>query len=177
MNEDVNPTTQIEKWYEIQELLAYYFSQKYGYNISRESIYDALFMVFADENNLEWQGDLWDLNISYDKALYSLSNFDFPSLKKELFIEEGIIPNGILMKYKARIKSKGTIWVIHKYDKDPFPSNPHAHQLDNNIKLDLSNGNCYKIRELIYTVKKSDLLAIRSKAEKLFDGLLPELAI
>lgn len=71
------------------------------------------------------------------------------------------------MNYKVQIKRKG-IWLIHKYDTDPFPSNPHAHLIDSNIKLDLSNGNCYKKRELVYSIKKKDLLMIRDEAEKNF---------
>jgi hypothetical protein len=69
------------------------------------------------------------------------------------------------------------IWLIHKYDKDPFPSSPHAHQVDNNIKLDLSNGKCYKVRKHVHTLNKKQLLDFREKAEKVFDGDLPVIAI
>jgi hypothetical protein len=117
------------------------------------------------------------VEISYDEALHLLSDFDFNIFHKKFFSEQKILPPDLLIEYKVKIKSKGLIWIIHKYDKDPFPSNPHAHQLENNIKLDLSNGKFYKTREHICTLKKKDLLLIRAEAEKVFDGELPILAV
>jgi hypothetical protein len=167
----------IEKWNEILDLLSSYFKIKSSEDILREDIFAALFLLLSDKYSLEWRGDLWDLEMDYDEALQTVLEFDFNILKKTLFSEQEILPGHLLMKYKVRIKSKGLIWIIHKYDKDPFPSNPHAHQIDNNIKLDLSNGNCYKVREYIYTLKKKDLLSIRIEAEKVFDGELPVLTV
>ena len=81
------------------------------------------------------------------------------------------------MQFKVRIKNKGIIWIIHRYDSDPFPSSPHAHQIGNNIKLDLSNGKCYQYRKLIHVIKKKDLLQIREAAMKVYKDGLPELAV
>ena len=39
-------------------------------------------------------------------------------------------------KVKEIIKEGGEIWVVHKYDKDSWPSNPHAHN-ENKEKLNL----------------------------------------
>lgn len=167
----------IEKWHEIQELLASFFSLKYSFSIQREEIFLALFILLADKHNLEWQGDLWDVKLDYEEALLLLQEFDFTIFSAKFSIDQEVLPKNILIRYKVRIKSKGLIWIVHKYDKDPFPSNPHAHQLDNNIKLDLSNGKCFKIREHVHTLKKKDLILIREEAKKVFDGELPTLEI
>ena len=166
----------IEKMYELQEQLAIHFSAICGYKILREQIFYALFIRFADKYSFEWQGDLWDIDINYDEALEFLCDFDFKVLNNDITSEREILPDCLLMKRKALIKLQGLVWIIHKYDKDPFPSNPHAHQLENNIKLDLSNGKCYKIRKHIYTISKKNLLEIRSKASKHFEEI-PNLTI
>ena|SRR5215203_5884547 len=167
----------IEKWYDIQEELVCYLTNLHGLEITREEVFNALFMRLSDKFDLEWQGDLWDLEIDFDEALQSIVDFDFRILNQNVVTDSSIFPDGLLLNYKVRIKSKGLIWVIHMYDKDPFPSNPHAHQLSNNIKLDLSNGKCYKVRRYIHTLNKKDLLLIRQEAEKVFKGQLPELTV
>ena len=93
-----------------------------------------------------------------------MSDLDFRILKGKIETDEDIIPKEYLLQFKVQIKSKGLIWIIHKYDADPFPSNPHAHELVNNIKLDLSTGRCYKSKDYIYTLNIKDLMSIRNKA-------------
>lgn len=167
----------IEEWSIIIESLALFFSKKYNHQITEEDICNSLFIILTDKYNIEWPGDLIDTNIKYNEALELLLNFNFKTLEQNINIEYGVIPNDLLMGYKARFKAKGTIWYINKYDKDPFPSNPHAHQLENNLKLDLRNGMCYKIKQHIYTISKKDLIIVRTKASEIFDGDLPMLEI
>ena len=66
---------------------------------------------------------------------------------------------------------------MHKNDKDRFPSNPHAHQLEDNLKLDLSNGKLFRKRNCVKQLKKKDLLILRELAHKVFEGELPALTI
>jgi len=169
--------SRIEKWYQIQESLTSYYTSIYSKNIERQHIFDALFLLLSEKHRLEWPGDLWDVDIDYNEALNLLNGFDFDIIFNEIETDKEIFPDWLLVQYKVKIKSKGLIWVINKYDPDSFPSNPHAHQLDNNIKLDLSNGKCYKKREYIYTIKKKALLSIRDKAAIVYKGELPSLTI
>jgi hypothetical protein len=156
--------------------LSEFYSKLKQDNISREEIFDSLYIVLKSENNWEHPLDFWSLKIEYEEALSLLSDFDFKILKNKIETPLEIIPKDLLMNYKVRIKSKGLIWVIHKYDADPFPSNPHAHLVDSGIKLDLSNGNCYKKKELLHTLKQKDLLFIRQEAKKK-DFELPKMKI
>jgi hypothetical protein len=162
---------------EILDALVSHFAHKHSKLIQKKQLLEALFLLLEEKHNLEWAGDLWDIKIEYDKVLTLLSNFDFRTVFYKIETPKEIIPKEFLMEFKVRIKSKGIVWAIHKNDSDQFPSNPHAHQIDNNIKLDLSNGNCYKVRKYITTIRKKDLLLIREAASKVFEGNLPPLSI
>ena len=176
-NQHENELNRIEKWEMILESLVIHFASSHSGTLTREHIFDVLFILMGDKHKIEWAGDLYDIEIELKEAIELLSNFDFNVLYSTIETEEGFIPDEFLIQYKVRIKNKGLTWIIHKYDADPFPSNPHAHQLNNNIKLDLSNGNCYKIREYIHTVHKKDLLLIRELFAQKYKGNLPPIAI
>ena len=170
-------TSRIMKLDKILESFTTHFASLYSGNIKREHIFKALFLLLEDKYQLDWLGDLSSIDLEYDEVEDLLTDFDFNIIFNTVETAEGIIPDNFLFKYKARFKNNGLIWVIHKNDLDPFPSNPHAHQLENNLKLDLSNGNCYKKKELITTIKKKELLSIRDNAIKVFKGKLPLLRI
>ncbi len=173
----INIDDLIEKWDSILSRLVTHFQNKHLIKITDHEVLEALFIILEKENNLEWITDVWDIEIEYAEALRLLENFNFECLYKKIETPLGIIPKELLVQFKVRIKSKGQIWIIHKYDADPFPSNPHAHDLINNIKLDLSNGKCYRVKEYIYTIKRKDLLLIRQKVQKETSILLPELLV
>lgn len=78
---------------------------------------------------------------------------------------------------KAHLKFKGEIWVIHKNDKDTFPSNPHAHNYESNVKLHLGNGELYRTKELCGQVRKKELIALRDLIKTRLPSLdLPQLS-
>lgn len=64
---------------------------------------------------------------------------------------------------KARIRDKGLIWTIHKNDKDPFPSNPHAHEYNLNYKMDLNAGIIYKKGKQVGKLGKKDFDRLKTK--------------
>lgn len=135
-------------------------SRASGNNVSREKVFDALFMLLCDKYSLGHPLDLWDFDISFEEGLKYLNEFDFKSFDQQINIDLSIDRN-LLFGKKVKIKSSGFVLHIHRYDQDPFPSDPHAHIVDQNIKIDLSNGNCYRSRALITTIKKKELLEIR----------------
>lgn len=169
--------SQINKFDDLLVNLSKAFSVANKATIKREDIFDALFLLVSDKENLEWGGDLWDVKLSELEAEALLKDFDFKTLVTVFEVEEDMFLKDYLFQKKVRIKDKGLIWIIHKNDKDPFPSNPHAHNLDQNIKLDLSNGNYYRNRKLLDKLNKKDFLDIREKASKAYNGELPTLAI
>src|SRR6266404_2611368 len=96
----------------------------------------------------------------------SAARFMADELLTEIEFEKSPIPDGTLRRLdEVTIKSDGCVWRIHKNDADPFPSNPHAHNLESGLKLDLSTGALYFRRQATGTkVSKKDLDFIRSQA-------------
>jgi hypothetical protein len=94
---------------------------------------------------------------------------DFPFQKfrpkklQSVELDEDIIPMDVPRHLEEqRIKVNGNIWVIHNNDADPFPSNPHAHNYQQQVKLDLTNGKLFRNRKFMGTVKRKHLLKLRS---------------
>ena len=165
----------IKKIYNLHIELSEYYSNIYKTEITREEVFWAIFMLSGDKFDMRYALDIWHVDMTADEAKTLLKDFDFDILK--LPVEMDVVPDIHLMQRKARFKAAGQIWVIHKYDADPFPSNPHAHQLEDNLKLDLSNGNYFRNRKLISKVSKKDLIKIRLEAKKVFSEALPEIQV
>ena len=159
--------------------LAKKLSVELNYEISPMDIHNALFSLWGDKRDLLWIPELYDLDIDFSEALSDLRKFDFEMFKAGLVSDSEIIKDFLLYEKKILIKASGAIWQIHQNDSDPFPSNPHAHQIGQNIKLDLSNGNCYRKRKLLGRIDKKELLKIREQAKVRFKSRvkLPTLAI
>lgn len=161
----------------IEELSELFDKLQQHFCVQESEIFDALYLRLNHKFNFEWVGDLWDLDLSFDDAQQILQDFDFTILRDVIETDISLLPSDLRTIRKARVKHRGDIWVIHKYDQDPFPSSPHAHNIDNGIKLDLSDGKCYRVRKHVYTLNRKDLLEIRKNAVQVFKGDLPRLAI
>jgi hypothetical protein len=61
------------------------------------------------------------------------------------------------------IKQNGEQWEIHKYDADPFPSNPHAHNHEARVKLHLGTGELFKKRDRVGKIRCKELQSLRAK--------------
>lgn len=69
----------------------------------------------------------------------------FSAPLQEIQLDESLIPPGIFARLdEETVKSGGEIWRIFKYDADPFPSNPHAHNLETGLKLHLGTGELFE---------------------------------
>ena len=150
-------------------------SSKLGKTIKRADIFNALFLLLSDIKDLRWAGDLWNIEITESEIEELLKDFDFEILDKTVLTDNQIFPFNVLIQRKAQIKENGMIRIIHKYDKDPFPSNPHAHCIEHNIKLDLTNGKYFRNKAFLGKISKKELISIREKANKYYNGMLPEL--
>jgi len=159
------------------ERLLKHFNSSRICSISHADIFNALYLSLDHKMQFEWPGDLWDVDLDFEQAVLLLKDFDFNILHNTVETPDDWIPDNLLIKRKAKVKHQGQIWVIHKYDEDPFPSSPHAHNIDNGIKLDLSNGKCYRIRAYVHTITQKQLKQIRKKAEQVFSGELPVLRL
>ncbi len=96
----------------------------------------------------------------------------------EVIIYDFELPWEVLQSItKAEIKLKGMKWTIHKYDVDPFPSNPHAHNYHENLKLHLGTGEFYRKKQRVNKkMKRKELLRFRSLIEQKIPSVqLPKL--
>jgi len=116
--------------------------------------------------------DLLDRELTTDKVLTILDDFDFqrlfPTLLDVVRFERSIIPDETRRRLtEVTVRANGEVWRIHKNDADPFPSNPHAHNQENGLKLHLGTGELYfNTRKTGQRVTRKDLRAIRTKLSK-----------
>lgn len=90
-----------------------------------------------------------------------------PIFIESIILDNSLIPDRVFQNLEEeRIKSKGEIWVIHKNDRDPFPSSPHAHNYESGLKLHLGNGDLYRSRNVVTRLSKKSLMQLRKKVTK-----------
>lgn len=86
----------------------------------------------------------------------------------EIELDESPIPATCIRRLdEVTIKRDGCVWRIHKNDADPFPSNPHAHNVESGLKLDLRNGDLYfQNKPTNENIGKKHLSAVQDSAVK-----------
>lgn len=132
----------------------------------------------AEHFGLENSTDILLKDLDADQMVGILRTKDFskPIIVEEVWLQQSVLPKGIpRLLTEETIKHKGERWRINKYDKDIFPSNPHAHNYDANVKLHLGTCELFnKRKELVGKLKRKQLEEIRSKVKNI---LLPTLII
>lgn len=159
------------------EKLADALSTELSQSLSGNDVFYALFMMNGDQLEMKWVMSVLDMDMDFDSLLRQLHTFDFGLLREDIFTDAELTDDIVLYQRRVQIKSHGIVWKIHLYDADPFPSQSHAHQIDENIKLDLSNGRCYRVRQYLKTIPRKELIEIRKQAASKFKGELPVLTI
>ena len=91
-------------------------------------------------------------------------------------LDHSPIPGSCLRRLdEVTVRRDGQVWRVHNNDPDPFPSKPHADNLESGLKMDLSNGALYLGRRATgKAVSRDDLLAVRAQVKKI---QLPPLAV
>ncbi len=127
-----------------------------------EEVRDALVVVLEVEDQFALLGR--QLQVEEIVSLLARFSFSKQILLAQVEFTKSIIPEGVPVRLvEAMAKHRNEIWLVHQYDADPFPSNPHAHNEENGLKLHLGTGNLYRKREIVGRVRRKDLLAIREK--------------
>jgi hypothetical protein len=129
--------------------------------------------------------DLLDRDIDSTRILALLADLDFARLRPETLCEivqdESIVPASVpLYLTEAEVKMRGEKWTINKYDADPFPSNPHAHNYAQDLKLHLGNGDLYQHKKKLSCgrMPKKHLIELRDLVmQKNTTIALPPLAV
>jgi len=151
-------------WQDILKRLAKEISMLQNNSITEEDIYRAVTIKYSFLPEFVVPTSIFFIEPDFDVLLAEFRNYNFDYNKIELAIEFAGVAADLLEK--AQVKNNGSLWVIHAYDKDPFPSNPHAHNIEANLKLDLRNGNLYKKTQYVGSISKRELADVRSKFEE-----------
>jgi hypothetical protein len=151
---------------------------KVGKKVTKDQVWAAIQIYCSEEfpDEIEFATDIFFLYVDYLILLEYLSNYDFDLNKIEFDTTTADIHYSLIYMVKAEVKHKGLIWVVHKNDADPFPSNPHAHEITNRFKMHLGNGKLYLKRIRVGKLKKSEFLSVREKLIAKGVGL-PELEL
>jgi hypothetical protein len=166
--EIANEFSKIEKLDLIISKLENEFSKSVSNQITREHIFEALYLELQNFYDFEHPTELWSIEADFDKLKEVLSNFDFKTVLISIETPIDLIPKDYLVSFKTTIRTNNLIWRIHKNDLDPFPSKPHAHLISSNIKMDLTNGKCYRKKKYINTINRKQLVKIRDIAKNNF---------
>jgi hypothetical protein len=127
--------------------------------ISRDEAFRAFTYAYSGE--MEHPVDIWSVDLVEEELITHLINYRLNHIGTVYEIEISL-PNNVVFHNKVRIRTNGYRIDIHKNDADPWPSKPHGHIYEQNIKIDLSNGMCYRKRKHIYTMKKKELMQLRA---------------
>ena len=122
---------------------------------------------FELENSLEVL--LKDLDAKQMVNILKTHDFSKPKQTEEVWLKESVLPIELpRLLTEEIIRNNGERWEIHKYDKDTFPSNPHAHNYDANVKLHLGTGELFnKKKQLVGKLRPKELQAIRDKIKNI----------
>jgi hypothetical protein len=150
-------------------------SQQFDLPIRTEHVENALTEALRLKSSI----DLLDYSWTRNRILSALDSYDFqrlfPVLLTEIAFDVSMLPpDAPRSLVEQTVKHKGEIRRVYRNDADPFPSNPHAHNLESRYKLHLGTGELYERRRYVTKIPKKDLMAIRMLPR----GLpLPELAV
>jgi hypothetical protein len=134
--------------------------------------------TLPDALDMEDQIAVMGAKLSVEHMESALKGYSPPELLGEIELEDSIIPDGVPINLReATAKHRGEVWRVHRSDADPFPSNPHAHCLEHDLKLHLGTGELFRRRTLVGKLPSKDLVTLRKKlGDKLHNVTFPALA-
>jgi hypothetical protein len=115
--------------------------------------------------------DLLSKHLGADEIVSLLADFDFrclfPETIEDVRLDSSIIPSKTARQLiEVTVRANGEVWRIHKNDQDPWPSNPHAHNLQSGLKLHLGTGELFRKKRSVGKISRKDLELIRTKITK-----------
>jgi hypothetical protein len=133
-----------------------------GLSIESAHVENALMDVLSLRDSV----DLIDIDLTEERMIAMLKDYDFrrffPVVIGKMNFRRSIIPRSVpRFLFEARVRRNGEVWEFHKNDADPFPSNPHGHNMKNRLKLHLGTGELFKKKQRMGKISRKDLIAIR----------------
>jgi hypothetical protein len=157
---------ELSAWIEAEAAAKQHYAEKFGLDPMDVDILRAAMIRAGVEDSQSLLDRMWTVTALVEL----LAEVDFGALAdyEEVEFSQSILPEGISRRFdEETVSQNGEKWRIHKYDVDPFPGLPHAHNVFNDIKLDLSNGNLYRKRKLIGKMPRKELNELRSRVKNI----------
>lgn len=151
----------LQKWVGVLEKLENEISAFQSQKITQADLLTALNIKYSTAETYLTYADLYYVDPDFEALFDEYKHYDFSYNRTEIEAEISTFKGNDL--WKAQVKVGGDTWVLHKYDADPFPSKPHAHNLNSNVKLHLGNGGLFNKFKNIGSIGKKDLEIIRAK--------------
>lgn len=150
-------------------------NQKAKIQLSTRDVMEAMLVTLPELRHVEHSLHVWDtvLDENEIKLLVAVAASLMPKIE---ICHESLLDFKGMFLTKADVKMHGEIWRLYRYDADPFPSNPHAHNFRQNVKLHLGNGAYYRARRIMGTMRKKDLVSLRDAFAE-FTIELPPLSV
>jgi len=151
------------------------YNLKGTHQLTTRDVTEAMLLTLPELRHVEHCVDVWSTVLDEDEieSLIAVAASLLPRL--EVCSGRALVFTG-MFETKADVKLNGERWRLHRYDADPFPSNPHAHNFRQNVKLHLGNGEYYRARRMMGKMHRKDLLLLRARFAK-FEIELPSLSL
>jgi hypothetical protein len=151
------------------------FNQNAQRTITTRDVLEVMLLTAPVLQTIEHPVDIWDFEFTLEELQGYVARVGSFVPIAEVELDEPLIFKG-MFELKADVKMKGHRWRVYQNDADPFPSDPHAHNLDQHVKLHLGTGGLYRGRKLKDVLSRKHFLDLRERFSAI-GILLPPLEI
>jgi hypothetical protein len=153
-----------------------YFHAELKVAVEYVDILNALMLVLGEKN----PEAICKMDLAQSELIRILRNhpFEAPAILGEVRASFVQVPGSIRGIYASLNKSDGTLWEIRGGGRDPFPSDPFAHNEVEDVSMDLSNGRLYHDRSYVHQLRGRALASFRDAvAAACPEAKLPPLSV
>ena len=158
----MNNKRNLINWQNELSALIEQFNQNEQRTITKRDVLEVMLLTAPELRMIEYPGDMWDVEFTLEELEGYVARAGTFVPIAEVELDEPLVFKG-MFEWKADVKIKGQRWRIHKTDADPFPSDPHAHNYDQNLKLHLGTGELYRGRKMKYVLSRRIFYELRAR--------------
>lgn len=130
--------------------------------ITKRDVLEVMLLTAPELRMIEYPGDIWDVEFTLEELEGYVDRAGTFVPIAEVELDEPLIFKG-MFEWKVDVKMKGQRWRVYQNDADPFPSDPHAHNLDQLVKLHFGTGGLYRGRKFEDVLTRKNFLDLRER--------------
>ena len=154
----------LNQWIEAERTVKQRLVDEHGINPQAIDVQRALMDKRALSESADLLMEEWDADKLYREV--SSEQFVDQTQSEVVTVFETLLPPDVpRLLTEETVRQRGEQWRIHRYDQDPFPFLPHAHNLASGVKMDLRNGRLYKGRTEVGKIRPKRLSDFRSRVK------------